>query len=112
MSDNYDCPMCHGEGKITWKIFSDTNAPQRIFAYGIAAGIILLGSSLLYYMTTPPSPRNLMPIELCAKGCGEGRMKQFTDPMPQWTEHTPGTEPNLEHPPLPAKCECVPPEQK
>lgn len=102
--DKYSCPMCHGEGEISWKVFHDENAPQRIFAYGAAALGILIGSAILYHATTPRTPT---PLEQCSASCGATRFKQYTEVVPSWVEQIKGLDPGINHAPIPAKCECV-----
>lgn len=102
----YGCPMCHGEGKITWETYKDESAPQRIIAYGVVTIGILLGASILYHTTTPRDPT---PMEQCATSCGPGRFRQYTEFAHEWTEITKGDAPNIPHQPTPAKCECLTP---
>lgn len=104
MSDKrYTCPMCVGEGMLSVKEVRGDPFEARI---GLAAIILalLFGASFLYWVTKPRTPT---PMEQCANSCGAGRFKTYTEIIPSWVESVKGSDPDISHPPLPAKCECV-----
>lgn len=103
-NQKFPCPMCHKEGTISVRTFQDENPHLRLLGYAAVIGVIFAGGSLLLHLTNPRTPT---PMEQCAKSCGTNRFKAYTLPTEHWTEHVQGTAPNIEHPPVPEKCECV-----
>mgnify|MGYP001568293563 CR=1 FL=1 len=105
MNEYYTCPMCRGEGKVITRTFADEQAPARLVVYALTTAILFAGSALLYHVTTPRIPT---PVEQCAASCTPARFKTYTEPVGEATERTKGAEPNLYHPAVPGKCECLP----
>lgn len=105
MSERYLCPMCNGEGHVTVLTFrEDAQAPWRIIAYGLVVLAVLGGGALLYSATTPRNPTLL---EQCSQSCGQTRFKQYTEGTASWVERIKGNDPDINHSPVPGKCECA-----
>lgn len=106
MSRMYNCPVCNGEKQISQEHFREFSHPSHVkmIAFAASVAIVILAGAVLALALEARKPTE---IEQCANSCGQSRFKTFTTETREWTEHMEIGKPDIHHPPVPSKCECV-----